>query len=129
LEEEVGGSWDSNTIAQFGNTFLLGAVSTTKDRVVFFDSMTNDVGATTRASRCQGLDGTFETIECVAGAIHDYLESLVVFVTAGLAFRPGVPLIKLMSEQTIAAVAGSIFSPWSSRLLHICQRATPKITL
>jgi len=42
-------------------------VSTAEDRVVFFDSMTDDVRAAIRASRCKGLDGTFETIECVAG--------------------------------------------------------------
>jgi hypothetical protein len=88
-------------IAQFGNTFLLCTVSTAKDRVVFFDSMTNDVGATIRASRCKGLDCTFETIECVAGAIHGYLESFVVIVTAGLASRHVMTLIELMSEQTI----------------------------
>jgi hypothetical protein len=76
-------------------------VSTAKDRIVFFDSMTNDVSATTRASRCKGLNGTFETIECVAGAIHGYLESFVVIVAAGLAFRHGVPLIKLMWEQLL----------------------------
>jgi hypothetical protein len=84
-------------------------VSTAKDRVVFFDSMTNDVGATIRASRCKGLDGTFETIECVAGAIHGYLESFIVVVTAGLAFRHGMPLVKLMSEQTIDSCCGFHF--------------------
>jgi hypothetical protein len=54
--------------------------------------MTNDVYATTRASRCKGLDGTFETIECMAGTLHGYLERFVVIVTAGFAFRHGVPL-------------------------------------
>ena len=83
----LAGSRASSTVAQFGNTFLLGAVSTAKDRVVFFDPMTNDVCATIRASWCKGLDGTFETIECVAAAIHSYLERLVVIVTAGFAFR------------------------------------------
>jgi hypothetical protein len=86
----------SNTIAQFRNTFLLGAVSTAKDRVVFFDSMTNDVGAATRAGRGKSLNGTFETIECMAGAIHGYLERLVIIITASFAFRHGVPLIKLI---------------------------------
>ena len=84
----------SGTIAQFGNAFLLGAVSTAEDRVVFFDSMTDDVRAAIRASRCKGLDGTFETIECVAAAIQGYLERLVLVVTAGFAFRHGCLLTR-----------------------------------
>ena len=82
------------TIAQFSNPFLLGAVNTAKDRVVFFDSVTDDVCATIRASWCEGLNCTFETIECVAAAIHSYLERLVVIVTAGFAFRHNCLLMK-----------------------------------
>jgi hypothetical protein len=51
----------------------------------------------------------------VAGAIHGYLESFVVIVAAGLAFRHGVPLIKLMSEQTIDSCCRFHFSPRSLR--------------
>ena len=101
----------SNTIAQFGSTFLLGAVSATKDRVVLLDPMTDDACAALWASRCKGLNGTFETIECVANAIHGYLERLVVIVTARFAFRHRVPLNqepRLMFVQTPTVVAGSI---------------------
>src|SRR5262245_29060466 len=64
-------------------------MNTAKDRVVFFDSMADDVCATIRASWCEGLDCTFEAIECVGAAIHGYLERLVVIVPASFAFRHG----------------------------------------
>ena len=86
-------------------------MNTAKDRVVFFDSMTNDVCATIRASWCEGMDCTFEATECVGAAIHGYLERLVVIVTARFAFRHRVPLNqepRLMFVQTPTVVAGSI---------------------
>ena len=64
-------------------------MNTAKDRVVFFDSMTNDVCATIRASWCEGMDCTFEAIECVGAAIHGYLERLVVIVPASFAYWHG----------------------------------------
>jgi hypothetical protein len=64
-------------------------MNTAKDLIVFFDSMANDVCATIRASWCEGLDCTFEAIECVGAAIHGYLERLVVIVPASFAFRHG----------------------------------------
>jgi hypothetical protein len=62
-------------------------VNTAKDRVVFFDSMADNVCAAFRASWGEGLNGTFETIECVAFAIHGNLECLVIIIAAGFAFR------------------------------------------
>ena len=64
-------------------------MSTAKDLIVFFDFMANDVCATIRASWCEGLDGTFEAIECVGAAIQGYLERLVVIVSASFAFHYG----------------------------------------
>ena len=64
-------------------------MNTAKDRVVFFDSMTNDGCATIRASWCEGMDCTFEAIECVGAAIHGYLERLVVIVPASFAYWHG----------------------------------------
>ena len=91
--------------------------------------MTNDVCATTRASRCKGLNGTFETIECVADAIHGYLERFVVIVTAGFAFRHGVPLNQVNvwadPRQLLQVPFFAVVTQASSAYLRV---ATPKIT-
>jgi hypothetical protein len=66
----------------------------------------------------------------VAGAIHGYLESFVVIVAAGLAFRHEVPLIKLMSEQTIDSCCRFHFSPRSltSACLPACHAEITPVT-
>jgi hypothetical protein len=63
----------SNTIAQLRDTFLLGAMSAAKDRVVFFDSVADNVRATIWARWRKSRDCTFEAVERVTGAIHGYL--------------------------------------------------------
>jgi hypothetical protein len=57
------------TIAQLRHAFLFGAMSTAKDRAVLFNPVADNVGATVRASRCEGLDCTFKTVEGVGGAV------------------------------------------------------------
>src|SRR5262249_15604292 len=96
-------------------------MNTAKDRVVFFDSMADDVCATIRASWCEGLDCTFEAIECVGAAIHCYLERLVVIVPASFAFRHGglrFRGLRLMPVQTYNSSVGSIFGVY--RCADVC---------
>jgi hypothetical protein len=102
----------SSTIAQFGNTFLLGAMSTAKDLIVFFDSMANDVCAAIRASWCEGLDCTFEAVECVGAAIHGDLERLVVIVPARFAFCHG-DLIRGLRAMPVQNPRPPLWVPFS----------------
>jgi hypothetical protein len=64
-------------------------MNTAKDRVVFFDSVANDMSATVWASWREGLDCTFETVERVAAPVHGYLKRLIVFVPTSFAFCHG----------------------------------------
>ena len=59
----------SRTIAQLRHAFLLSAMSTAKDRVVLFNPVPDDVRATMRASRCEGLDCTFKAVKGVSAAV------------------------------------------------------------
>ena len=73
--------------AQADNRFLLGAMNTAKDSIIFFRLHDQRrVCHRIRASSCEGMDCTFEAIECVGGAIHGYLERLVVIVPASLGY-------------------------------------------
>jgi hypothetical protein len=106
-------------IAQLRDTFLLGAMRAAKDRVVFFHSMTDDVCAAIRASWGKSLDCTFETIECVAAAIHGYLERLVVIVPASFAFRHGglsIRGLQLTPVQPATAAQVPFSASWADRM-------------
>ena len=73
------------TIAQLRHTFLFGAMGTAKDRAVFFNPVADDVRATMRASRCEGLNCTFKAVKGVGAAIQCDLERLVVVIAASFA--------------------------------------------
>jgi len=73
------------TIAQLRHAFLFGAMSTAKDRAVFFNPVADDVRATMRASRCQGLNCTFKAVKGVSAAVQCNLERLVVVIAASFA--------------------------------------------
>lgn len=75
----------SGTIAQLRHTFLFSAVSTTKDCVVLFNPVADNMRATMRTSRCEGLDRTFEAVKGVILAIQYHLERLVVVVATSFA--------------------------------------------
>ena len=57
------------TIAQLRHAFLFGAMSTAKDRAVFFNPVADYVRATMRASRCEGLNCTFKAVKGVGAAV------------------------------------------------------------
>src|SRR5262245_5561459 len=76
-------------VAQSFDALFLGAVRAAEDRVVFFDPVADDMRAAIRACRCQRLDGAFEAVERVRGAVHLHLECLVVIVAAGFASGHG----------------------------------------
>ena len=59
----------SHTIAQLRHAFLFSAMSTAKDPVVLFNPVPDDVRATMRASRCEGLDCTFKVVKGVSAAV------------------------------------------------------------
>ena len=66
------GDWtaaDLGTIAQLRHAFLFGAMSTAKDRAVFFNPVADDVRATMRACRCEGLNCTFKAVKGVGAAV------------------------------------------------------------
>jgi hypothetical protein len=75
----------SGTIAQLRHTFLFSAVSATKDCIVLFNPVADNMRATMRTSRCEGLDRTLEAVKGVILAIQYHLERLVVVVAAGFA--------------------------------------------
>jgi hypothetical protein len=57
------------TIAQLRHAFLFGAMSTAKDRAVFFNPVADYVRATMRASRCEGLNCAFKAVKGVGAAV------------------------------------------------------------
>jgi hypothetical protein len=59
----------SGAIAQLRHAFLLSAMNAAKDRVVLFNSVTDNVRTTMRASRCEGLNRTFEAVKGVSLAV------------------------------------------------------------
>lgn len=66
------GDWtaaDLGSIAQLRHAFLFGAMSTAKDRAVFFNPVADDVRATMRACRCEGLNCTFKAVKGVGAAV------------------------------------------------------------
>jgi hypothetical protein len=72
-------------VAEFGNAFLLRAVSTAEDPAVRLDSVSDHTAATVSADRRERVNRTLEAVERVRVACAHDLERLVVVVTAYLA--------------------------------------------
>lgn len=109
----------SSTIAQLVNAFLFGAMCTAEDRIVFFNAMTDNVCATSRASWCERLDCALKAIECVGAAIHSHPERFVVIVSASFAYwHCSAP-----RNRWLAAKVGAC--ELSSRGIRMSVRGTP----
>jgi hypothetical protein len=65
---------------------LFCAVGATVKDTVFFHAMPEDLASAVDATRRQGMDGAFETVEYMCLAIHAYFEPFIVFVSAYFAY-------------------------------------------
>jgi len=65
-------------------------VHAAEDRAGFLDAVTDDVRAAVRTGRRQRVDGAFEAVEGVAGAVQSDLKGLVVVIAAGFASGNGI---------------------------------------
>jgi hypothetical protein len=72
-------------VAEFGNAFLLRAVSTAEDPAVRLDSVSDHRAPTVSADRRERVNRTLEAVERVRVACAHDLERLVIVVTAYLA--------------------------------------------
>jgi len=61
---------------------LAGAMGTTVKDIFRFHTMTDDSAATMRTYRCQGMNGTFETIKDMRLASDPHFEAFIVHVAA-----------------------------------------------
>src|SRR5215208_1729408 len=80
------GDGQSSAVAKFGNALLLGAMVTTKERAIFFESVSDNSDTACRAGWCQRMDGALETVVGMGFAVLCYLEGLIVIVSASLTF-------------------------------------------
>jgi hypothetical protein len=77
----------SSAIPELGNTMLLSAVITAKERAIFLKTVANNSDPTCRTGRYERMNCALKTIVCMNLPVLGDLESLVVIVTAGFAFR------------------------------------------
>jgi hypothetical protein len=72
----------SDSVASPGDPVLLSAVRTAEDAARSLDAMANHPASAMSASRCQGLNSAFKTIEGMGRAAQHYVEGFVVIIPA-----------------------------------------------
>lgn len=66
------------------HTILAGTVVAAVEGSVRFQTVPDNLAATICASRCENMDGTFETIEYMCLAVQMHFETLIILVAANL---------------------------------------------
>src|SRR5687767_5536934 len=79
----------SGAVAEALHACLFGAVAAAENAVIGFETMADDAHAAMGARRRERVDRAFEAVERLCPAALGDLESLVVVVTASVAFRHG----------------------------------------
>ena len=79
----------SNTITEFGNTLLLGAMITTEESPIFLQAVSDNSDTACRTDGRERMDRPFEAIVGVSLSVLGYLECLVVLVSAAFTFGHG----------------------------------------
>src|SRR5262245_38767769 len=81
----------SHAITQARDALTFRAVFATEECTAFLKPVPDDPCSAMIADRREGLNGAFETIECMRLAIHEDLKRLVIIVAASLTNRHGAP--------------------------------------
>ena len=78
-----------DAILKSGDTLMLGALRTTIDGPILFDTVSDYSALAMRTNRCQSVDGTLKRIKSVLATGHHHGKGLVVIVSTDVAGSHG----------------------------------------